>query len=83
MIEYSDAEAQPQNEQKVNDVKKCDTRKKRKEITNNISKQLNQVLEAEEEYRDAIPYSFVNRIETAEETIELLVDTINSLTEAY
>jgi stalled ribosome rescue protein Dom34 len=85
MMEYTGTEVTAQNEvvKKASDEKRHDTRRKRRKVTNDIIKLLHQVLEAEEEYRDSIPESFVNRTETAEQTIDLLTQAIDHLTDAY
>ena len=85
MIEYANAPPQNENEiaHGVNDENKYDTRRKRRKTIDDIIKQLNQVLEAEEEYRDSIPYNFVNRAGAAAETIELLTEVIDNLNETY
>ena len=83
MIEYSEF-TPPDKAPKINnDDCKYDTRRKRRKAVNDIIKQLEQVLDAEEAYKDNINENFSNRIETAENCIEQLTQAIESLNESY
>ena len=63
-----------------NDVQ---TRPHRKKIAQEIIKVLNDILEAEIEYRDYIPEHFTQRYEAADSACELLMEAISSLEEAF
>ena len=84
MIEFSESEPPPQEEKpKTNEGSKFDTRRKRRKAVNDIIKILEDVLYAEEGYREGIHENFINRIETAESTIEMLQQALESLQDAY
>ena len=59
------------------------TRPHRRKTVQEIIRVLNDILEAEIEYRDNIPEHFTQRYEAADSTCELLTEAISSLEEAF
>jgi len=85
MLDYADEPLQQdmRADKKPSDSTKYGTRRKRRKAVSDILTVLGEILEAEEAYKDGIPENFANRIEVAEECIEMLSEAINSLQDAY
>ena len=62
---------------------RTDTRPHRKEAVSAYIGFLEDVMDKESQYRDAIPEQFTSRMETADYTCERLSEAISSLQEAY
>jgi len=62
---------------------KTDTRPLRKKAVLEITALLEEIMQKEEEYRDAIPEQFASRYETSDETCEELSQALVCLENAY
>ena len=62
---------------------KTETRPLRKKAVIEIISLLEDIMQKEENYRDAIPDQFISRYETSDQTCEQLSQAISNLEEAY
>ena len=82
MAEYCGKTLQMKKKKKI---PQYDTRPKRRKMINNIVNQLEEILEAESNYRDRIPENLENsiRAEASDLSIEKINEALDAIREAY